>query len=1404
MALLKGVNCAWVIRLLSSAAVDTLHEPVPPRRVTALWNTLTSACFSGGKTCRLNNAYDSLPNQLAVVRHRCRMTFHFLEPPGSGETSLHDDHQIRRQESVGRSQSAGVNLSINPSHVERLWCMWNNCGAYEAIVENVEHVDHVLRFEACGADYGVCGSQRARRWSVKPASLATVGIRGIPIRGAESHEGISFQEEGRVRWVSDYSAGQRSRRQLQHPLIPPTPAERASKMASLGNNVLECRSSSRRLGNNLTSWRLATREPVQSANFFLSGTQLRTNCQSSSYFPLGTAAGDISARVIPGCTNIFPDPISNDPSSEPGLIWILVPIPALNRIVQQFSVSNLDPISDRVSNHDGAAGHQSRLYNLLRRAVPLRLSSYREQRIAESGWMTSESGQVARNVGVARFTKPRGDRSRNHHRLNCLHQPGWRRLDQPTICLTAGRGEPNTHVSPFSPPLIYPLLSLSFTPSPRVPISAARGEDIVLKPIEVRPTSLQMSHDVILTRQPLGSVTTAASCIVFSHYWHENAFRTRDISSLPPSPKSGTGNPVALSARENDYTRESKAWPRPRRGKGQTWEPGAVFTDLMALCSLYREEPLVCSLPRTEGALFSINKARVQYGVEPTSPGAVGWCATDVGCGRLFVRVLGKAGPSPAKLSSIKPGTLKKSLYTTIWDRTSSRSYTGSDARRHSNIQVADSVLRHTPPCFLQPHTTCWVMRVVWERLLSCCMIAMSMLSNNRKWVHRTSSSFRCAGSVPSTTMSRDCVAISLPRDNVSGTVNGVPHDGEESKADSALDAVPAGQPLSNSDEWFLLEPVRAMHALQAALSLRVWCEALLRHSRRCERTRAGISIRHCTKNTIFPLQLQEGMCERAHAGVPRQHCTITTVSYNYLLPRRWPSPRITRARPLGIEKISHLRDTSAYLAAKIFGRQALNIDLPNVSIRNHTVVDDLLARRTVSAAHLQLKNTMPSRSIHLLIIFFFRQSGTPSGKHRLLNYARGQCSTPRSLPSRTSSSSLPPLQAIADNRDAKIPSQRVRRRRAATESSPSQRIASLYCETIVIEEWGRSRIARPGIEPRVSRLGDEWITPVLPHTDATFPYTNERDKKENNFYIWQCLLFTHDVVQRHSTQKYETKVGFAAAVAERSDYSPPTQANWVRSPAGRLPDFRKWESCRTMPLVAGLSGGTPVPPAPHSGATPYSPQSPSSVLKTSLSRAAQMSSLTSCAKVGFQECYRPGTRHPSSCEGKRLGFLPGAAATPPILLKSTLRLEKEGVGNPCSPPSRHRHPRDGRRRGRGVQREVAITGGNLRAPRPPVSEEITCPATAVPASVRRRYRERNNTDVRQPLTQRAQATHASKMASPASKMLETPFANQRLPIGELVNPPRHFGATVSKRLVCSPPAKANRVESPARILRKW
>ncbi|KAJ8895233.1 hypothetical protein PR048_000558 [Dryococelus australis] len=91
------------------------------------------------------------------------------------------------------------------------------------------------------------------------------------------------------------------------------------------------------------------------------------------------------------------------------------------------------------------------------------------------------------------------------------------------------------------------------------------------------------------------------------------------------------------------------------------------------------------------------------------------------------------------------------------------------------------------------------------------------------------------------------------------------------------------------------------------------------------------------------------------------------------------------------------------------------------------------------------------------------------------------------------------------------------------------------------------------------------------------------------------------------------------AAAVERLTFLPFTKANRVQSPAGSLPDFRMWESCRMRcRWSAGFLGDLPFPPPFHSGAPPYSPQSPSSAFKTTLLRAAQISSLNVFDCDGF------------------------------------------------------------------------------------------------------------------------------------------------------------------------------------------
>ncbi|KAJ8881982.1 hypothetical protein PR048_018470 [Dryococelus australis] len=109
---------------------------------------------------------------------------------------------------------------------------------------------------------------------------------------------------------------------------------------------------------------------------------------------------------------------------------------------------------------------------------------------------------------------------------------------------------------------------------------------------------------------------------------------------------------------------------------------------------------------------------------------------------------------------------------------------------------------------------------------------------------------------------------------------------------------------------------------------------------------------------------------------------------------------------------------------------------------------------------------------------------------------------------------------------------------------------------------------------------------------------------------------------RRRNILEVELRQGTEVTVAEQLACSPPTKTIWVQSPAGSLRIFRMWESCRTMLLVGGFYRGSPVSPAAL-----YSPQSPSLALKTSMLRAAKISSLTSsrasvkCESASYLRC---------------------------------------------------------------------------------------------------------------------------------------------------------------------------------------
>ncbi|KAJ8895369.1 hypothetical protein PR048_000701 [Dryococelus australis] len=103
------------------------------------------------------------------------------------------------------------------------------------------------------------------------------------------------------------------------------------------------------------------------------------------------------------------------------------------------------------------------------------------------------------------------------------------------------------------------------------------------------------------------------------------------------------------------------------------------------------------------------------------------------------------------------------------------------------------------------------------------------------------------------------------------------------------------------------------------------------------------------------------------------------------------------------------------------------------------------------------------------------------------------------------------------------------------------------------------------------------------------------------------------------------------APVAKRLDCSLPTKANRVQFLGGSLPDFRKWESCRTMPLVGSFLGGLPFPRPSITALLHTHLASPSSALNISILRAAQISLPHSKQDISFKGCSRliPFTRTP-------------------------------------------------------------------------------------------------------------------------------------------------------------------------------
>ncbi|KAJ8884339.1 hypothetical protein PR048_016196 [Dryococelus australis] len=124
-----------------------------------------------------------------------------------------------------------------------------------------------------------------------------------------------------------------------------------------------------------------------------------------------------------------------------------------------------------------------------------------------------------------------------------------------------------------------------------------------------------------------------------------------------------------------------------------------------------------------------------------------------------------------------------------------------------------------------------------------------------------------------------------------------------------------------------------------------------------------------------------------------------------------------------------------------------------------------------------------------------------------------------------------------------------------------------------------RNRVATlPGIEPGWPR----WEVRALPSQPTTAPVFSTIFAKTSTPHVCWAGLLVCKYGRRGAAAAHGTMTAFPSLVHHLDhwlDSSPPTKANWVQSLAGSLPDFCKWEPCRTIPLVGEFSRGSPVFP---------------------------------------------------------------------------------------------------------------------------------------------------------------------------------------------------------------------------------
>ncbi|KAJ8897432.1 hypothetical protein PR048_002778 [Dryococelus australis] len=170
-------------------------------------------------------------------------------------------------------------------------------------------------------------------------------------------------------------------------------------------------------------------------------------------------------------------------------------------------------------------------------------------------------------------------------------------------------------------------------------------------------------------------------------------------------------------------------------------------------------------------------------------------------------------------------------------------------------------------------------------------------------------------------------------------------------------------------------------------------------------------------------------------------------------------------------------------------------------------------------------------------------------------------------------------------------------------------------CRNAKAGKHASSGIVRPGIEPgspwwEVSSLTIQPLRPPydLKHTRASmlppecvtsvqYEETTSYRNSLNKYTAGQIGITILTPLQLH----VDTSIKAAhATVSERLACSPPTKTIRVQSPAGSLRIFARGNRVGRCRWSTGFLGCLQLPPPLHSGAGPYSSQTPSSALKTS------------------------------------------------------------------------------------------------------------------------------------------------------------------------------------------------------------